>query len=107
MRRLFVLAAVVALVVSGTAFAQNSLLNKIQQRGTLVCGTNGRLPGFSTVNEAGEFQGMDVDLCRAIAAAVLGDADAIEYRPLDAQERFTALQTGEVDVLIRNTTWTS
>ncbi|MDZ7707272.1 MAG: transporter substrate-binding domain-containing protein [Trueperaceae bacterium] len=59
------------------------------------------------VDSAGEYSGFDVDFCRAIAAAVLGDADAVEFRALSAQERFTATQTGEVDVLIRNTTWTS
>ncbi|MDZ7705823.1 MAG: amino acid ABC transporter substrate-binding protein [Trueperaceae bacterium] len=83
------------------------LLQEVQERGTLACGVNDRLPGFGSVNEAGEFEGFDVDFCRAIAAAVLGDADAVEFRPLSAQERFTALQTGEVDVLSRNTTWTS
>ncbi len=83
------------------------LLQEVQERGTLACGVNDRLPGFGSVNEAGEFEGFDVDFCRAVAAAVLGDADAVEFRPLSAQERFTALQTGEVDVLSRNTTWTS
>lgn len=99
-----VLAAVLALggVVSG-----QGLLQDVQQRGNLVCGVNDQLPGFGSINEQGEFEGFDVDFCRAIAAAVLGDAEAVEFRPLSAQERFTALQSGEVDVLIRNTTWTS
>jgi general L-amino acid transport system substrate-binding protein len=92
----------------GGAFAQNQgKLAEVQARGELVCGVNDQLPGFGSVNEAGEFVGFDVDFCRALAAAVLGDAEAVRFRPLSAQERFTAVQTGEVDVLIRNTTWTS
>ena len=67
---------------------------------------NDQLPGFGSVDADGEFVGFDVDLCRAIAAAVLGDAEEVSFRPLSAQQRFTALQTGEVDVLVRNTTWT-
>lgn len=82
----------------------NSLLNSVQSRGTLVCGVNGQLPGFSFVNESGEYSGLDVDICRAIAAALFDDPSAVEYRNLSAQERFTAVQTGEVDILSRNTT---
>lgn len=82
-------------------------LAAVQSRGQLVCGVNGGLPGFSVLDEAsGQFSGFDVDFCRAIAAAVLGDADAVEYRPLAADQRGPALQAGEIDVLIRNTTWT-
>lgn len=99
-----VLAAV--LLLAGAVSGQG-LLQEVQSRGNLVCGVNDQLPGFGSVNEQGEFEGFDVDFCRAIAAAVLGDANAVEYRPLSAQERFTAVQSGEVDVLIRNTTWTS
>jgi general L-amino acid transport system substrate-binding protein len=106
MRKLVTL--VVALsVVLGLANAQDSLLDEIQERGTLVCGVNAQLPGFGAIDSDGNFTGFDVDFCRATAAAVLGDADAVEYRGLNAAERFTALQTGEIDVLIRNTTWTS
>jgi len=86
--------------------AEGGLLETIKSRGKLICGVNGQLPGFSVLNPDGEYEGFDVDFCRAVAAAVLGDADAVEFRPLTAQERFTALQTGEVDVLFRNTTWT-
>ncbi len=82
----------------------SSLLNSVTSRGTLACGVNGQLPGFSFVNESGEYSGLDVDICRAIAAALFDDPDAVEYRNLSAQERFTAVQTGEVDVLSRNTT---
>ncbi|MGL4651111.1 MAG: amino acid ABC transporter substrate-binding protein [Caldilineaceae bacterium] len=81
-------------------------LATVQERGTLICGVHGSLPGFGVVDSAGEWAGFDVDFCRAVAAAVLGDATAVEYRPLSAQERFTAVQTGEVDVLFRNSTWT-
>jgi general L-amino acid transport system substrate-binding protein len=78
----------------------------IQDRGSLICGVNDGLPGFGFVDENGENAGFDVDFCRAIAAAVLGDAEAVEFRPVSADGRPTALQSGEVDVLIRNTTWT-
>jgi general L-amino acid transport system substrate-binding protein len=99
---------VLALVLLlGGAVSGQGLLAEVQGRGNLVCGVNDQLPGFGSVNEQGEFEGFDVDFCRAIAAAVLGDANAVQFRPLSAQERFTALQSGEVDVLIRNTTWTS
>jgi len=81
-------------------------LAAVQARGTLVCGVNGQLPGFSFLDPAGETLGFDADFCRAVAAAVLGDATKVEFRPLTAQERFTALQTSEIDVLMRNTTWT-
>ena len=106
MRKLF-LVALAGFVLSGLVLAQESLLNTVQDRGTLVCGVNNQVPGFGNVDAQGEYSGFDVDTCRAIAAAVLGDAGAVEFRPLSAQERFTAVQTGEVDVLARNTTWTS
>ncbi len=86
--------------------AGGGLLDTVQARGKLICGVNGQLPGFSVLNPDGEYSGFDVDFCRAVAAAVLGDAAAVEFRPLTTQERFTALQTGEIDVLFRNTTWT-
>jgi general L-amino acid transport system substrate-binding protein len=79
----------------------------VLSRGELICGVNGGLPGFSFLEEGeGTWSGFDVDYCRAVAAAVLGDADAVEYRALTANDRGPALQTGEIDVLIRNTTWT-
>jgi general L-amino acid transport system substrate-binding protein len=78
----------------------------IKDRGYLLCGVNAELIGFGFINPDGEFEGFDVDFCKAIAAAVFGDATAVEYRPLVAAERLPALQTGEIDVLIRNTTWT-
>ncbi len=81
-------------------------LAAIQSRGKLICGYNGTLPGFGTIDSSGAVTGFDADFCRVLAAAILGDAEAVEWRPLNAQERFTAVQTGEVDVLIRNTTYT-
>ena len=78
----------------------------VQGRGQLICGVNGSLPGFSFLDDSGEMSGFDADFCRAVAAAVLGDADAVEFRPLNADQRGPALQTGEVDLLVRNTTWT-
>lgn len=81
-------------------------LATVQDRGQLICGVNGSLPGFSFLDESGNTLGFDADFCRAVAAAVLGDSEAVEFRPLSADQRGPALQTGEVDVLIRNTTWT-
>jgi general L-amino acid transport system substrate-binding protein len=82
-------------------------LAEVQGRGSLNCGVNDAVPGFGFVDESGAFVGFDIDFCRALAAAVLGDAEAVEYVPLTAETRFTALQSGEIDVLIRNTTWTA
>ena len=81
-------------------------LQEVTDRGTLNCGINGVLAGFS-LNEGGEYTGFDVDYCKAVAAAVLGDPEAVEYVELDADTRFTALQSGEIDVLMRNSTWTA
>ena len=84
----------------------NSRLTAVNSRGNLICGVNGQLPGFSFVNENGEYSGLDVDLCKAVGAALFDDPTKVEYRDLSAQERFTAVQSGEVDLLSRNTTWT-
>jgi general L-amino acid transport system substrate-binding protein len=81
-------------------------LDAIKARGQVVCGVNTGLAGFSEANSNGAWSGLDVDVCKAIAAATLGDASKIKWVPLNAQQRFTALQSGEVDVLSRNTTWT-
>ncbi len=97
--------AALALVAgSGTAFA--GTLDDVKAKGFVKCGVSQGLPGFSAVDEKGTWTGIDVDLCRAVAAAVLGSADKVKYTPLSAKERFTALQSTEVDVLSRNTTWT-
>lgn len=86
--------------------ASGNTLQTVQDRGKVVCGVNSSVPGFGFLNEDGSFSGFDIDFCKALAAAVFGDPSKVEYRPLTAKERFTALQTGEIDVLIRNTTWT-
>lgn len=86
--------------------AQAATLETVQKRGVLQCGVSQGLPGFSSPDAKGQWQGIDVDYCRALAAAVLGSADKVRYRPLSAKERFTALQAGEIDVLSRNTSWT-
>lgn len=81
-------------------------LATVQARGTLNCGVATGAPGFTEIAPDGSFSGIDVDYCRAIAAAVLGDSEAVEFRTLTAAERFAALESGEIDVLVRNTTWT-
>ncbi len=82
-------------------------LEQVKQRGQLICGINASLPGFSNQDKNGGFSGFDIDFCRAVAAAVLGDAYAVTYKPLLVQDRFEALTSGQIDILIRNTTWTS
>jgi len=86
--------------------AQAATLDDVKKRGTLSCGVSTGLAGFSQKDEKGAWSGLDVDVCRAVAAAVLGDASKVQYKPLTAKERFTALQSGEIDMLSRNTTWT-
>jgi general L-amino acid transport system substrate-binding protein len=89
-----------------TATAGGSRLQVVLDRGKLICGVDGGIPGFSFVDESGNYSGLDVDVCRAVAAALFDDPNAVEYRRLDSTERFTALAGGEVDMLSRNTTWT-
>ncbi|RQW63544.1 amino acid ABC transporter substrate-binding protein [Vibrio viridaestus] len=98
--------AVSAALVSTTASAAESTLDKVLSQGYLTCGVSTGLPGFSNPNEKGEWEGIDVEYCQAVAAAVLGDKTKVKYVPLTAKERFTALQSGEIDILSRNTTWT-
>ncbi len=86
--------------------ASAATLDDVKAKGFVQCGVSQGLPGFSNTNDAGDWTGIDVDVCRAVAAAVFGDASLVKYTPLSAKERFTALQSGEVDVLSRNTTWT-
>lgn len=81
-------------------------LKKVIDRGALICGVSQGLPGFSNPDDKGNWTGFDVDLCRAIAAAIFNDASKVKFTPLSAKDRFTALQSGEIDVLSRNTTWT-
>ncbi|MDX1487902.1 MAG: amino acid ABC transporter substrate-binding protein [Acidiferrobacterales bacterium] len=96
--------AVFAAFVLGAA--QAGTLDDVKRKGFIQCGVSQGLPGFSNPDEKGNWTGIDVDVCRAVAAAVFGDADKVKYTPLSAKERFTALQSGEVDMLSRNTTWT-
>ncbi len=83
-----------------------SRLEIVRERGQLICGVSGQLPGFSFIDAAGNYSGLDVDICRALSAAIFDDPDKVEYRNLNAKERFAALQSGEIDVLSRNTTVT-
>lgn len=103
-KALFAASAVVAGSMSAVATA--STLEQVQERGSLACGVSTGLAGFSQKNADGSWSGLDVDMCRAVAAAVLGDSEAVQYKPLTAKERFTALASGEIDMLSRNTTWT-
>ena len=98
-------ALVIGAITSASATAATTLEN-IKKKGHVQCGVTTGLPGFSQPDEKGNWTGLDVDTCRAVAAAVFGDAKAVEFTPLTAKERFTALQSGEIDVLSRNTTWT-
>jgi general L-amino acid transport system substrate-binding protein len=106
MTRIVFAAALGAFVALGAATAGATTLDTVKQRGELICGSNGQLAGFGIPNDKGEWSGFDVDYCRAVAAAIFGDAAKVKFIPLSAKDRFTALQSGEVDVLIRNTTWT-
>src|SRR3954451_24553044 len=80
-------------------------LDKIKQAGTIVCGINTGLAGFGQPDSQGRYSGFDIDICKAVAGATLGDSEKVKYVPMDAHQRFTALQSGEVDVLSRNTTY--
>jgi general L-amino acid transport system substrate-binding protein len=99
--------AATILLTGGAGAAGERTLDTVKQRGALLCGVNDGLAGFSASDGKGNWAGLDVDYCKAVAAAVLGDAAQVKYVPLTAKERFSALQSGDVDVLIRNTTWTS
>jgi general L-amino acid transport system substrate-binding protein len=96
-------------VVATTAFtgtANAATLDDVKGKGHVQCGVSQGLPGFSNFDDKGNWTGIDVDVCRAVAAAIFGDAGKVKYTPLSAKERFTALQSGEIDLLPRNTTWT-
>ena len=106
-----VLVAAIALGAVNFLVAQDDVAlgpvtQQIIDRGELICGVNQSLAGFGVVNDAGEFQGFDIDFCRAVAAAILGDANAVSFRPLTGAERQAAIQGGEIDMMSRNTTWT-
>ena len=89
-----------------TQAATAQTLKTIKDRGMLSCGVSQGLPGFSSPDDKGNWTGLDVDICRAVAAAIFNDPSKIKFVPLSAKDRFTALQSGEIDVLSRNTTWT-
>ena len=94
------------LIISVTSLTtQASKIDEIKTRGHLKCGVSSGLPGFSYVDDQGVWRGFDVDFCRATAAAIFGDPDKVDFTPLTSKTRFSALQSGEIDVLIRNTTW--
>ena len=99
------IAGLLSLAIATPAMAGKTV-DAIKARGQLVCGVNTGLAGFSAADSQGNWTGLDVDICKAVAAALLGDATKIKWAPLNAQQRFTALQSGEVDVLSRNTTFT-
>ena len=96
---------ILAVVVSAQA-AGAGTLSEVRSRGELRCGVNTGLAGFAAPDDAGQWRGIDADFCRAVAAAIFGSGEKVKFVPLNAKERFTALQSGEVDLLSRNTTWT-
>jgi general L-amino acid transport system substrate-binding protein len=106
MRTSILLAGVAALGLSATAAAAQQTLADVKARGMLKCGTNTGLAGFAAPDANGQWEGFDVALCRAIGAAVLGDPMKVEFVPTTGETRFTALTSGEIDVLVRNSTWT-
>ena len=108
-KKLFILTIALGLIASCAPKEESGgskTLKEVQSRGILKCGVSQGLPGFSNADDQGQWSGLDVDFCRAVAAAVLGDSSKVEFKPLSAKVRFTALSSGEVDVLSRNTTWT-
>lgn len=99
---------IIGVIVSFFAmYSQAGTLDSVKANGKLRCGVAGGLPGFSAPNSLGRMEGLDADTCRAVAAAVFGDAEKVNFVPLTAKERFTALSSGEIDILSRNTTWTA
>ncbi|MBE2269190.1 MAG: amino acid ABC transporter substrate-binding protein [Anaerolinea sp.] len=113
-KRVALIVLVAALALTGVVVvaqdtppvAVGEITQRIMDRGELLCGVNTGLAGFAALNDAGEYEGFDVDFCRAVAAAILGDANAVSYRPLQAGERQAAIQSGEIDMMSRNTTRT-
>jgi general L-amino acid transport system substrate-binding protein len=107
MKRVTIAVALAASLGLAPSAASAQVLNTVKQRGVLVCGVSQGLPGFSNPDDKGNWTGLDVDVCRAVAAAIFDDPNKVKFSPLSAKDRFTALQSGEIDVLSRNTTWTS
>ena len=106
MKRLVTVFACASVAMTLASAASATTLEDVKKRGTLNCGANGQLPGFGLPDAQGSWTGLDVDLCRAIAAAIFNDTNKVKYVALTAKDRFVALQSGDVDVLARNTTWT-
>jgi general L-amino acid transport system substrate-binding protein len=104
--KLKLLSVVIASFIALAESASGATLDDVKARGHLNCGVSAGLPGFSVSDERGNWTGFDVDYCRAFAAAIFGDAEAVEFVPLEAPDRFDALKDSTVDVLVRNTTWT-
>jgi general L-amino acid transport system substrate-binding protein len=104
MKRLAIIAALAMVAFAHGASAQT--LKTVMDRGNLNCGANGTLAGFGLPDAKGNWTGIDADFCRAVAAAIFNDPSKVKFTPLSAKDRFTALQSGEVDLLSRNTTWT-
>ena len=102
----------IAVMLGAAAFglaasaASAATLDDVKAKGFLQCGVSSGLAGFSAPNDKGDWLGLDADFCRAVAAAVFGDGTKVKFTPLSSKDRFTALQSGEIDVLSRNTTWT-
>ncbi|HUJ38439.1 MAG TPA: transporter substrate-binding domain-containing protein, partial [Hyphomicrobium sp.] len=107
MRRFLTVCAVASALVTLANAASAGTLDDVKKRGMLNCGANGQLPGFGIPDAQGNWTGLDVDFCRALAAAIFNDPNKVKFVALTAKDRFTALQSGDVDVLARNTTWTS
>ena len=107
MKRALIRVALACVLGVAASAASAQTLNSVKQRGVLNCGSNGTLAGFGAPDAQGRWTGLDVDFCRALSAAIFNDPNKIKFVPLTARDRFTALQSGDVDVLARNTTWTS
>src|SRR5882672_2927772 len=107
MKSVVIRAALAAVLGIAASAASAQTLATIKQRGVLNCGANGTLAGFGLPDSQGRWTGLDVDFCKAIAAAIFNDPNKVKFVPLTAKDRFTALQSGDVDLLARNTTWTS
>ena len=107
MKRLLCALFVLAGFGAPVTLVEAAVLDQVKSKGFVQCGVSQGLPGFSSPDDKGNWTGIDVDLCRAIAAAIFDDATKVRYTPLTAKDRFTALQSGEIDILSRNTTWTS
>jgi len=104
--RALLAALLLGFALPAAAQPASATLETVRSRGVLACGVSGESPGFSLPDSQGEMRGMDADMCRAVAAAALGDAKKVRFVPLSPQARFTALQSGEIDLLVRNTGWT-